>query len=719
MQSKLITKIKQTFHDKEKRLSLLIVLIGFALFFIFYLNSYIHGDQLGLWSYISSHDHQNPFSLWNWQASGGAPQSLNPEYSFLDVSYFTTLLFKDIILRSNIINALHILILGIGGFILANHLTKNFQASLIGAVLGTLSGMGIKSIGNNPYFFAMAYFPIILYFFIKILENPNYKNSFFLAFFFTLVVLSGGIGTILWLLFYIPIFLLIYFIIFFDKNKIKKQIVFLALALVMLSLFSLFKLWSGFVYIEDAGSRAGVQPFDLFVQGTGSPAEIFERIKSFIIPTETVDYRALWIGPIGAVLILFSFKNIKKKHYLLFFIIFVVAVLLSSNFLITKIAHKVPYLNRTKDVVKGLFIYSVAIGIMASFGYISLQNKIKNKNLQKFLPQIVLTLIFIQTLIFFVALNDSNLSYRGGIGKIIREDKFFEGLEKGEFRISYKDFTGGIAQIRISEENIETSDWISGNGFSIPYATFKEVAKQANTEKLLGLLNVKYIYSKEQLNLPLVKKDEINSDYLYENKYFLPRYRTTEKSWLIVDNKNKQATYSVLAHPKYNPKSTTIITKYEIPDNLENFEVIMLTKSPTQQEITMLENFANKGGTIFPDIFNRNGNLTPEFILENELKTTEEIKAFERLKDKLKIKVSQPGWIILSDTFSIWSGWIAEQNGKEIKIYNTNGVNSAVYAGAGEVEFRYRPKSFYLGGIISLISFLIALIFFITKKEHN
>ncbi len=713
-------KIDEIMHDRSRLTCLVIVLIGFAIFAAFYLDNRILGDQLGLWSYISAHNYQNPFTIWDWKGSLGVPHFLNPEYSFLDISYFIQLFFKDIILKGNIINAVHALLIGIGMFLLCNHLTKSFNAALIGAISTLFSGAAIKTIGADPYYFAIAYVSFIFYFTLKLLDKPNYKYSFFLAVSFTFLVLSGGISTLLWLIFYLPIFFLLYFIFFFDKNKIQKQALFLVIAFVLFVSFSLFKIWSGYEYIQDAGVRSAAQPYELFMQGRGAPKEWIPKLESMIIPTKIADYRGLWIGPIGAILVAFSLLNVKKRKYLLFFIIMLIAILTVSDTIFSIIAHKIPYINRLKDIVKSLFIFSVSFGVVASFGYLTIEKLLKNK---KYVAQIILSLVVLQFVFFFVLFNNMDMSPHEGLKGAIQKDTFFDEIknEKGFFRLSYVDFIGGLIAMRIWDKNIESADWMHGNGFSVPFVTFKQVANSVKTEELLGLLNVKYVYSIKPLEnnkLSLIKKE--NSEYLYKNNAFLPRYREIKKAILVYEDKNNmQSSYSILASPLYDVSNSAIISLESIEnEDLKKYDAIFVAKDPNQNEIKKLSEYSKKG-IIFPDIFAANKNITPQEYLETIKEPYFEMTKVERGRDKLLLYAENPGWIILSDTFSIYSGWEAGQDGKELAIYRANGINTAVYAQkTGWINFKYRPKPFYFGGAISAVSFLIALAIFIFSDRE-
>ena len=73
------------------------------------------------------------------------------------------------------------------------------------------------------------------------------------------------------------------------------------------------------------------------------------------------------------------------------------------------------------------------------------------------------------------------------------------------------------------------------------------------------------------------------------------------------------------------------------------------------------------------------------------------------------------GWLVLNDTH--YPGWVAEVNGKRTKLYTANVLFRAVplQPGESEIKFTYRPKSFYIGMILSSVTFVIFLIYALLK----
>jgi hypothetical protein len=68
------------------------------------------------------------------------------------------------------------------------------------------------------------------------------------------------------------------------------------------------------------------------------------------------------------------------------------------------------------------------------------------------------------------------------------------------------------------------------------------------------------------------------------------------------------------------------------------------------------------------------------------------------------VSAARPGWLIVTDNF--YPGWMAERDGKSLPIRRGNFLFRAVEVPAGEsrVVLRYRPRSFLLGAVGSLIA---------------
>ncbi|MFA6322922.1 MAG: YfhO family protein [Candidatus Buchananbacteria bacterium] len=90
-----------------------------------------------------------------------------------------------------------------------------------------------------------------------------------------------------------------------------------------------------------------------------------------------------------------------------------------------------------------------------------------------------------------------------------------------------------------------------------------------------------------------------------------------------------------------------------------------------------------------------------------------QIKNLSSDEIEIKTQLSQPGYLFLSQT--LYPGWQAEVDGRPSEIIRANSAFSvvALTAGSHEVIFKFRPKSFFWGAIISLVTLIVLLGYFV------
>ncbi len=97
------------------------------------------------------------------------------------------------------------------------------------------------------------------------------------------------------------------------------------------------------------------------------------------------------------------------------------------------------------------------------------------------------------------------------------------------------------------------------------------------------------------------------------------------------------------------------------------------------------------------------------------------VKIEEYQDQNVRLAVNSPSksFLFLSDTF--YPGWNAYVNGKKTKIYQTNLAFRGIVVPKGQytVEFKYEPKSFKTGLLISAFSMLILLLIIFLPKLRN
>lgn len=89
---------------------------------------------------------------------------------------------------------------------------------------------------------------------------------------------------------------------------------------------------------------------------------------------------------------------------------------------------------------------------------------------------------------------------------------------------------------------------------------------------------------------------------------------------------------------------------------------------------------------------------------------------------RINAMMDRPGFLMLNDLY--YPGWKAYVDGVKTKLYNADYLFRAVYLTQGKhnVVFRYKPVSFLIGSVISMLTFscsIVLLIIFIKKEREN
>lgn len=192
--------------------------------------------------------------------------------------------------------------------------------------------------------------------------------------------------------------------------------------------------------------------------------------------------------------------------------------------------------------------------------------------------------------------------------------------------------------------------------------------------KLLSLLGIKYIITsindeslKQDLKSVFNLKWQDNKFKIYEYKKVLPRVFMTNSYIVAV-------------------KEQEILDKL-FDDKTELSKTIILEEK--------IINFTNNKKT--------KGNATIVLYAPNKI--------------RIKTNADEDNLLFISDNY--YPGWKAYVDGKETKIYRANYSFRALIVPEGShvVEFQYKPQSFYLGVVFSLVGLLIFLVISIRIKE--
>jgi hypothetical protein len=175
--------------------------------------------------------------------------------------------------------------------------------------------------------------------------------------------------------------------------------------------------------------------------------------------------------------------------------------------------------------------------------------------------------------------------------------------------------------------------------------------------KLLGLYNVRFLLTAQPVqdeDLELIGVYDSGA-HLYENRQTMPRAFVVPGYAVAKDT---QSALQWMRSPAFDPAERVVLL--ERPD---------VPASPTQ------------GWT-----------------------ATAHVTTYAATRVVVETESNGPGWLVLSDTY--YTGWEATVDGHPVPIYRANGCVRAVPLPQGqhEVVFRFRPRAFYRGALISIAS---------------
>jgi uncharacterized membrane protein YfhO len=214
---------------------------------------------------------------------------------------------------------------------------------------------------------------------------------------------------------------------------------------------------------------------------------------------------------------------------------------------------------------------------------------------------------------------------------------------------------------------------------SIPYYNV-EIPPPNPRSSYIDFLNIKYVLSDKSSDLVGEESSrfkmvlEGDKYKLYQNKNFLPRFYLVNDMKVYEDEKSQEMD---LLSQNANLNKTVMLLRKDVG---ESQGIDLSCNSYYDYSINILSYSQNK--------------------ILLEVKTT-----CNRL---------------LTSSEIYYPGWKAKVDGLETKIYQSNFAFRTIYLpkGTHEVEFYYHPFIYYLGGIISLITFGLVFGIYIKKDDR-
>ena len=460
------------------------------------------------------------------------------------------------------------------------------------------------------------------------------------------------------------------------------------------------------------------------------------------------------IGIIAFLLTIFAiYKRWKDKRVLFFtmgalFSIFVASNTFNLYYLLWKF---IPFFKSLRYMNRSLFLFSFCTSILAGFGANELSKKITKRNNLVYFLLVILILTNIGLLNY--AHYNGNPQEWSNVKQAIKDNQILQHLSQKEelFRINTWETRGidwgtDVYTVPLKLEHIYRYDSIWHPPYMNEYLSFA----YNNPAKFWGILNLKYLTSKENINISgfkFIKKfdncttcfpEQPNlakawGPYLYENTLFLPRAHIVKNSILAVGEESAvtQTIYALMVHKDFNPTNTVIIrgkksiNEYNNED-LKKYSAIFLAKDSIDQNSNFkLKQYVDNGGKLLPDITKNQNTVTEEDIeslfgsFKGNLNPIEDNKIIMHNFDKREVKINnQEGFLVYSEKFSVFPEWAAKDNkNNKQELFNANAMASSVYL-KGDITsliFEYKPKSFIIGLYISIITSLLIASYFIHR----
>ncbi len=702
-----------------------------------------YGNFLPIWNpYIFSGD---PFLA--------KPLALNPVLGIL-------LLFLKPMeaIHVNVIVAM--ILSGLFMFIFVEYIVKNRLASLISACVYMFSGFFLLTVifyGWVAFANAFALMPLLFLFLFKSTNEKLFPNAVFAGITLGLFIITGSGIEFLYASVVVGIFLFVSLIGSDFRKRLINSAIIGAVVLAVCFGVSAFKLLPVLEY-QESSIRSGLS-WEEASGRTISLSHIYTLIepgipKFFQDPSNK-------IGFVAFALILFGlYRKFKSRYSVFFLLVMIISLLLATgSFLLYFFWKFYPGWSGMRYANRAIIIFVPAAAVLAGVGATSLFNFLAKKfgERKASAALIVIAVLIVAELAVFGSGGQSNAGderYKfRDIDQVVASNSLmqFLGKEREEniFRINTRETTGidwgtEFYTVPLKLENIYGYDtqWVASylNGY-LAVASYYPA-------KMWGILNVKYVTSQTLLNASgfvLVRKfdncticfpeepaiQKAWGPYLYENKMFMPRAWITNSAILVVGDNDPSSNiiFSLMLEDNFDPAKVVIIKGGNSIDNYTSEElqrynaVIFAGGALTSTNTELIKSYVSSGGKLLPDLSQGKTTATQDDVvsllksINGTYKRIDDvnIESLDFSKKSVAIGSNEKSFLVMSERYSSFPGWVSYDSRNNYPILQADGVISAVYIGkpAGPIYFEYRLKSFEIGSMITIISIIGLVAYFV------
>jgi uncharacterized membrane protein YfhO len=663
---------------------------------------------------------------------------------------------------------LHFVFSGITVYAFLRYLRASSIASFVGGVIFMLSGYLLSVHSLLPHLLAVPWFPLVVMYFLKYLEDKRSKYIVFTGIFLTMEFLAGAPEIVMLTFLVLCIISLSPGVFVTEKVKLPFRfkaitlviIIFLLLSAIQLLPFYELKSWSirhsGLSYQEATLWSFAWKDFLQFflpdVFGYFRTLEKYWTNQSWL--------KTVYLGIIPFILSVFFFLSKDRKRWL-----FLVFIVLSFIFAMGKytpfysLLYHIPPFNSIRYPAKFLFLFFFAISITAALGFDRLKEGVEQKDRK---TKIAIYSAFYSGFLFallwgYLYLFDADvyrfLDIQGFKPEAYNDIQFNLHNLKRFLLFSFMFCVMLLVYLRARQKKfimviivfLLTADLFLANyGFyySVPWKWYiakkgfaEDLMKGKETErylvsgrtiKELGSLQVEIavplhhyaalfgLYSTSGMEVMRVIYHDIflqimnNRPSISDAKRFfdMSGVRHVITSYKVSDNDLKLVKSIEIAD-----KTAYLYEYTQYPGRFLLFSIVSFVKDD-QTVIEKLQSDTFDGKRELILIGNK------EAVYENkDLRGHVKLVSYKANRFSLEYETSNDAFLYVSDTY--YPGWRAYVDGKETNIYRANLAFRAIEVPKGKhtVVFKYVPMSFYIGLFLTLIGIALCMILIMRDRK--
>ncbi|MCX7947018.1 MAG: YfhO family protein [candidate division WOR-3 bacterium] len=715
-------------------------------------------DGIYLYEFIRKEILSGSFPFWNPYIFYGMPTIPTLQFGFYPFFLLLIILPAKFFLNYWII--FHLIIAGIGMFILVNRILSDKVIALFSAVSFMLSGIffGYLYSGHLGKFAIVSILPFYFLYLREIFINPSFKNALLLSLFTSLISLNAHIQMIYYLVLF-TFFYVLYesYFVFKENNKKLIRVFSLGIFSLLLSILIFFgQFLPIYDYTINYSQRGQIESYEF---ATTWSLGWQDFISSFIggfsgFSLEDTNYSFYWgpnafkinseyFGIVVFLLFILSFLNKienRLRNFLIFsFVFFSIISLGGSTFLYKIIWTVLPAYQKFRAPSMAFYLCVFSAILISA---ITLKNLKEN-------PRVYTKLLFlipISLLIFWLFSSESLIN---GIfnNPIDKAQIVLYEIDKIRFSIFMTFLFSTLASVLILSH---INNWISHRNLVLFLSIISGIDLY-----LISKNFIRYVDNEEHI----FKSDSVVMFLKNQKGYFnvFPfAYRTDDNYFTLKEIRTIGGHHGVQPHRLFsiigaenrlmlNPATTTEILKNPKLSDVLSIRFVITQKLPEVSDepiVKLFQEYVRNYKKVYDDgIYEiyENPNYYPIFYLASSYKVSNnpisdvrnyqgklifESEPVEKINldkingnievmnlsenyAKLKVDLENPAYLVFSNNYH--KQWKAFVNGKEKKIYIVNYLQMAIALDKGShvVVFKYEPKLEISSLIISIFTFVV------------